>query len=129
MGSDRVVAVAGAPARAPGPVEDRRCLQPILVVLPTGVGGQDLPAELGFGAGLTCWRWWRRWTDVEVFDQLPRILLAGLPAGVCSTGPGRLLMQPTCRRTKGAPGWGRLRSPAPAQAYSTLCFATAVASR
>ena len=46
------------PIRAPGPrpVDDRRCLQPILFVLPIGIGWQDLPQELGFGSGMTCWR-------------------------------------------------------------------------
>jgi transposase len=40
------------PARAPGPrpVEDRRCLQPILFVLYTGIGGEGLPAEVGFSS-------------------------------------------------------------------------------
>ena len=46
------------PARAPGPrpVPDRLCLQGILYVLHTGIGWEDLPQELGFGSGMTCWR-------------------------------------------------------------------------
>jgi transposase len=70
------------PARAPGPppVDDRRCRQPILVVQPAGIGGQNRPAELGFGCGMTCCRRWRRWTDAGIFDQLPQILLAALHA-------------------------------------------------
>ena len=70
------------PDRAPGPrpVPDRACLQGILFVLYTGIGWEDLPQELGFGSGMTCWRRLRRWTEAGVFDRLHRILLANLNA-------------------------------------------------
>ncbi len=70
------------PIRSPGPrpVEDRRCRQPILCVRHTGIGGEDLPQELGFGAEMTCGRRLRRWTDAGIVNQLPRILLAELQA-------------------------------------------------
>lgn len=70
------------PARSPGPrpVPDRLCLQGILFVLHTGIGWEDLPLELGFGSGMTCWRRLRRWTDAGVFDRLHRLLLAELNA-------------------------------------------------
>nr|WP_296067991.1 IS5 family transposase [uncultured Actinoplanes sp.] len=70
------------PAKAPGPrpVPDRRCLQGILYVLYTGIGWEDLPQELGFGSGMTCWRRIKRWTDAGVFDDLHQILLAQLNA-------------------------------------------------
>src|SRR4051812_50210122 len=46
------------PDKAPGPqpVPDRQCLQGVLFVLHTGIGWEDLPQELGFGSGVTCWR-------------------------------------------------------------------------
>ncbi|MDT0266562.1 IS5 family transposase [Streptomyces sp. DSM 44915] len=64
------------PKRSPGPrpVDDRRCLQGILFVLYTEISWQQLPLELGFGSGQTCWRRLAR----GVFDQLHRILLAEL---------------------------------------------------
>ncbi|MEV6690302.1 transposase [Micromonospora sp. NPDC051196] len=70
------------PRRSPGPrpVPDRLCLQGILFVLHTGIGWEDLPQELGFGSGMTCWRRLRRWTDAGVFDRLHRLLLAELNA-------------------------------------------------
>jgi len=70
------------PARSPGPrpVPDRLCLQGILFVLSTGIGWEDLPRELGYGSGMTCWRRLRRWTDAGVFDRLYRLLLAELNA-------------------------------------------------
>jgi transposase len=70
------------PVRTPGPrpVPDRLCLQGILYVLHTGIGWEDLPQELGYGCGMTCWRRLKRWTDTGVFDQVHRILLAELNA-------------------------------------------------
>jgi transposase len=110
------------PARAPGPrpVEDRRCLQGILFVLYTGIGWEDLPQELGFGSGMTCWRRLRRWTDAEVFAQLPRILLAGLHTTGALDWSRAVADAAHLRAKKGAPGSGRPRSTAPAQAPSTI---------
>ena len=70
------------PERAPGPrpVDDRSCLQGILFVLYTGITWHQLPPELGFGSGQTCWRRLHRWSEAGVFDQLHRILLAELNA-------------------------------------------------
>ena len=70
------------PERSPGPrpVPDRLCLQGILFVLHTGIGWEDLPQEMGFGSGMTCWRRLHRWTEAGVFDQLHRLLLAHLHA-------------------------------------------------
>jgi transposase len=70
------------PVKAPGPrpVPDRLCLQGILFVLHTGIGWEDLPQELGFGSGMTCWRRLQRWSDTGVFDQVHQILLARLNA-------------------------------------------------
>ncbi|MEV6381768.1 IS5 family transposase [Streptomyces sp. NPDC051773] len=73
------------PERSPGPrpVPDRLCLQGILYVLHNDIAWQLLPLELGFGSGQTCWRRLDRWQQAEqagVFDQLHRILLAGLNA-------------------------------------------------
>lgn len=70
------------PDRSPGPrpVDDRRCLQGILFVLYTCITWQQLPLELGFGSGQTCWRRLGRWQEAGVFEDLHRILLAELNA-------------------------------------------------
>ncbi|MFD0279349.1 transposase [Kitasatospora sp. NPDC127111] len=70
------------PERSPGPrpVDDRRCLQGILFVLYTGITWQQLPLEMGFGSGQTCWRRLGRWQQAGVFEALHRILLAELNA-------------------------------------------------
>ncbi len=63
------------PERSPGPkpVSDRLCLQGILFVLHTGIPWQQLPLELGFGSGQTCWRRLERWQEAGVFDRLHQI--------------------------------------------------------
>ncbi|MGF1432189.1 transposase, partial [Kitasatospora sp. LaBMicrA B282] len=66
------------PARAPGPrpVADRLCLQGILFVLGTGITWQQLPRELGFGSGQTCWRRLCRWSEAGVFGKIHHVLLS-----------------------------------------------------
>jgi transposase len=91
-----------------------------LFVLHTGIGWEDLPQELGFGSGMTCWRRLRRWTDAEVFDQLHRILLAGLHAAGVIDWSRAVADAAHLRAKKGAPEWGRLRSTAPARARSII---------
>jgi transposase len=49
-------------------------------VLQTGIGWEDLPQELGFGSGMTCWRRLKRWIDAGVFDQMHQLLLDRLNA-------------------------------------------------
>ncbi len=67
-------------ARFPGrkPIADRACLTGILFVLKTGIGWEDLPAEMGCGSGMTCWRRLRDWTAAGVWDKLHRVLLERL---------------------------------------------------
>jgi transposase len=70
------------PSRRPGrkPIPDRLCLQGVLFVLYTEIGWEQLPQELGFGSGMTCWRRLERWCRAGVFDRLHRLLLARLHA-------------------------------------------------
>ena len=42
-------------------VDDFAALNGILFVLTTGIPWEDLPKELGFGSGMTCWRRLRDW--------------------------------------------------------------------
>ncbi len=65
------------------PVDDRACLAGILFVLKTGIGWEDLPAEMGCGSGMTCWRRLRDWHKAGVFQRLHEILLAKLREAGC----------------------------------------------
>src|SRR4051812_41528727 len=57
------------------PVGDRQALTGILFVLKTGIPWEYLPAEMGCGSGMTCWRWLRDWYQAGVWRQLHQVLL------------------------------------------------------
>src|SRR5215213_2327251 len=59
---------------------DRPALQGILFVLHTGIAWQQLPAELGFGSGVTCWRRLDEWQRAGVWEELHALLLSRLRA-------------------------------------------------
>nr|CBJ53429.1 protein of unknown function [Ralstonia solanacearum CFBP2957] len=61
-----------------GSVDDRAALSGILYVLHTGIPWEDLPQELGFGSGMTCWRRLRDWQADGVWDKLHRAMLVRL---------------------------------------------------
>lgn len=68
--------------RYPGrkPIPDRAALNGILYVLRTGLRWRDLPAEMGCGSGVSCWRRLRDWQKAGVWDRLHELLLAELRA-------------------------------------------------
>jgi transposase len=61
-------------------MHDRACLNGIVFVLATGIGGERLPQQLGYGSGMTCWRRLRDWQGAGVWDRLHALLLAELRA-------------------------------------------------
>ncbi|WP_280908692.1 IS5 family transposase [Streptomyces sp. SAI-117] len=61
-------------------LDDRAVLCGILFVLYTGIRWEWLPAELGFGSGMTCWRRLRDWNNAGVWQRLHEVLLAELRA-------------------------------------------------
>ena len=62
------------------PLDDRKALTGIVFVLKTGSQWEALPAEMGCGSGMTCWRRLRDWCRAGVWDRLHRVLLARLNA-------------------------------------------------
>jgi len=69
-------------SRYPGrkALDDRLVLNGILHVLHTGIAWEDLPAEYGYGSGVTCWRRLREWQRAGVWEALHRQLLTELNA-------------------------------------------------
>jgi transposase len=55
--------------------------QGILFLLHTGIAWENLPQELGFGCGMTCWRRLAEWTGTGVWPRLHEVLLAKLRSG------------------------------------------------
>jgi transposase len=66
--------------RYPGrkPIDRRKVLTGILFILKTGIAWEDLPAECGWGCGITCKRYLRRWQRSGVWQSLHEVLLAEL---------------------------------------------------
>ncbi|HDR9024010.1 TPA: IS5 family transposase [Burkholderia vietnamiensis] len=60
------------------PVPNRAALTGILFVLKTGIRWRDLPAEMGCGSGVSCWRRLRDWQEAGVWDALHALLLTKL---------------------------------------------------
>jgi len=56
-------------------VADRACLTGIVYVLRTGMPWRMVPAELGCGSGVTCWRRLRDWTKAGVWPRVHQQLL------------------------------------------------------
>lgn len=56
-------------------LDDRAVFNGILFVFFTGIAWEDLPQELGFGSGMTCWRRLRQWQRQGVWDRLHQKLL------------------------------------------------------
>ena len=62
------------------PVPHRAALTGILFVLRTGLPWEYLPAEMGCGSGMTCWRRLHAWQQAGVWANLHRVLLERLEA-------------------------------------------------
>ncbi len=65
------------------PVSHRAALTGILFVLKTGLPWEYLPAEMGCGSGMTCWRRLHAWQQAGVWAALHRVLLERLEAAGC----------------------------------------------
>ncbi|SPS02571.1 hypothetical protein CBM2634_U170012 [Cupriavidus taiwanensis] len=78
-GSATAASDGGALAQRWSPrVDDRAALNGILFVLLTGIAWEDLPQELGFGSGMTCWRRLRDGQASGICERLHLALLTRL---------------------------------------------------
>lgn len=62
------------------PITHRQALTGILFVLKTGVPWEDLPAEMGCGSGMSCWRRLAAWQADGTWTRLHAALLERLHA-------------------------------------------------
>jgi transposase len=76
----RAPSAAGGRPRLP----DKQALLGVLFVLKTGLPWEDLPAELGCGSGMSCWRRLRDWQADGTWQRIREALLQRLD------GAGRL---------------------------------------
>jgi transposase len=59
-------------------IPDRAALTGIVFVLKSGIPWEMLPAEMGCGSGMSCWRRLRDWQAAGVWAALHRVLLERL---------------------------------------------------
>jgi transposase len=62
------------------PLDRRKVLTGILVVLKSGIPWEDLPQEMGCGSGMSCWRYLESWQKAGVWEKVHQILLDRLRA-------------------------------------------------
>jgi transposase len=111
------------------PVPNRAALTGIIFVLKTGIPWEDLPAEMGCGSGMTCWRRLRDWQAAGVWASLHRVLLERLH------GAGKLdwsrasLDSASVPAKRGEPRQGRTRRIAASRAPSGISWSMARAPR
>jgi transposase len=60
------------------PITHRQALTGILFALKTGRPWEDLPAEMGCGSGMACWRRLDRWQRDGTWQRLHAVLLERL---------------------------------------------------
>lgn len=110
-------------------VSNRAALTGILFVLRTGLSWPLLPAEMGCGSGVTCWRRLRDWQQAGVWDRLHRVLLSKLQ------GAGRIDWSRACMDSvsvaakRGARRPGPIRPTGEGRAASATSSPTAPACR
>src|SRR5215813_14967162 len=63
--------------RHPGrkPIDNRKSLSAILLVLKTGLPWEHLPQELGWGSGMTAWRRLYAWQHRGIWQKVHEVLL------------------------------------------------------
>lgn len=104
-------------------LDDELALNGILFVLRTGIAWEDLPQELGFGSGMTCWRRLRDWQAAGVWHRLHLALLAQL------RGAGQLDLSRVSLDGAAVPSPRGVRTPAPTRRTAASLAASATSSR
>src|SRR5213592_93518 len=108
---------------------DRQALQGILFVLHTGIAWTQLPAELGFGSGVTCWRRLEEWQRAGVWERLHAALLSRLRAAGEIEWSRAVADSSHVQAKKGAPKRARARLIEPETAPSIISWSTRPGAR
>jgi transposase len=104
------------------PVSNQRALNGIVFVLRTGIPWEELPKQLGFGSGMTCWRRLRQWQAAGVWHRLHMVLLDEL------RNTGRLDLSRASLDGASVPSPRGARTPLPTQPTGANLAANATSS-
>lgn len=105
------------------PVPDRAALTGILFVLKSGLPWEMLPAEMGCGSGMSCWRRLRDWQQAGVWAALHRALVERLH------GAGQLDWSRAALDSASIPAKGGARRPAPTRPTAASRARSGISSR
>jgi transposase len=110
-------------------VSDRAALTGILFVLKTGIPWEYLPAEMGCGSGMTCWRRLRDWYQAGVWRRLHQVLLEELAQANRIDWDQAALDSAAVPAPGGAKKRARIQRIAANRARSGILWSTPTASR
>ena len=110
-------------------VSDRAALTGILFVLKTGIPWEYLPAEMGCGSGMTCWRRLRDWYQAGVWRRLHQVLLEELAQADRIDWDRAALDSAAVPAPRGARNGARTQRIAANRARSAILWSTPTASR
>jgi transposase len=111
------------------PLDNRKALTGILVVLKSGIPWEMLPQEMGCGCGMTCWRRLRDWQAAGVWARLHRVLLDRLGRANAIDWSRCSLDGASVPAKRGAKRLARTRPTAASRAASGTSWSTPTASR
>jgi transposase len=111
------------------PIPDRAAPAGIVFVLKTGLPWEYLPAEMGCGSGMSCWRRLRDWQEAGVWTALHRVLLERLHGAGELDWRRAALDSASVPAKKGAAPPGRTRPTAASRAPSATWRPTPEAPR
>jgi transposase len=100
------------------PIPDRAALTGIIFVLKSGLPWEMLPAEMGCGSGMSCWRRLRDWQAAGVWASLHRVLLERLHGAGQIDWRRAALDSASVPAKRGEPRSGRTRPTAASRAPS-----------
>ena len=106
------------------PVGDRAALAGIVFVLKAGIPWEYLPAEMGCGSGMTCWRRLRDWHRAGVWRRLHRVLKDRLNAAGKIDWSRAVADTASVRAMHGGKKRGRAPWTAASRGASTGCWST-----
>jgi transposase len=104
--------------------DDRAVLTGILFILRTGIAWQDLPGELDYGSGSTCWRRLRDWQKAGVWERVHQALLDRLRAGDRLVLKWAAIDSSSVRALKGGDSRGAIQPIEEKQARSIILWLT-----
>jgi transposase len=90
-------------------IDDQTASNGILVVLHTGIPWEDLPQQMGFGSGMSCWRRRRDWQNNGVWTRLHLTLLTKLCGNAAIDCPPASINGAGVAPPRGANRLGRTR--------------------